>query len=171
MSDTNSLNTWLPEVMISSKNEPVFVPDLSKLTLPIVFDAWWASLNVGLKRPIAGNKSRPAASWRFYSHCGIEETGSPGIICIVCHQVLRHLSEYGTSSMSEHLQAKADIAKFNKSTVSEVSELTSAMVDETALGILKRHGSQGILIISSQRKITFTIQVSSILMELTDKTL
>jgi hypothetical protein len=73
--------------------------------------------------------------------------------------------------MSEHLQAKADIAEFNESTVSEVSELTSAMVDGAALGILKRHGSRGILIISSQRKITFTIQVSSILMELTDKTL
>jgi hypothetical protein len=55
--------------------------------------------------------------------------------------------------------------------VSEVTELTSSTVDETALAILKRQGSRGIPIVSSQRKIKLTIQVSSILTELTDKTL
>jgi len=39
--------------MISSKNERVFVRDLSDLTLQIIFDAWWASMNLGSKRPIA----------------------------------------------------------------------------------------------------------------------
>jgi hypothetical protein len=85
--------------MISSKNECVFIGDLSNLTLQIVFDAWWASMNVGSKWPIAWNNSRHAPWWRFYLHCGTEETGSPGIISIVCHQVLRHPSEHGTSSM------------------------------------------------------------------------
>jgi hypothetical protein len=171
MSDTKSLNTSLLEVMISSKNERVFIRDLSDLTLQIVFDAWWASMNVSSKQPIVWNNSRYAPSWRFYLHCGIEKTGSPGIICIICHQVLRHPSEHGTSSMGKHLLAKALIAKLNELTLSEVTELTSSTVDETALARLKRQGSRGIPIVSSQRKIKLSIQASSIPTELTDKTL
>jgi hypothetical protein len=171
MSDTKSLNTSLLEVMISSQNQLVFIRDVSDLTLQIAFDTRWTSMNVGSKRPIAWNHSRHAPSWRFYLHCGIEETGSPGIICIVCHQVLRHPSEPGTSSMGKHLLAKAHIAKLNELTMSEVTELTSSMVDETALAILRRQGSREIPIVSSQRKIKLIIQVSSILTELTDKTL
>jgi len=53
MSDTKSLNTLLLEVMISSKNEHVFIGDLSDLTLQMIFDAWWASMKEGSKRPIA----------------------------------------------------------------------------------------------------------------------
>jgi len=121
MSDTKSLNTSLLAVMISSKNEPVFIHDLSDLTLQIIFDAWWASMNEGSNRPIAWNNSRHAPSWRFYLHCGIEETGSPGIICIICHQVVRHPSEHVTSSMREHLLAKAHIAKLKELTESEVT--------------------------------------------------
>jgi hypothetical protein len=159
MSDPKSLNTSLLEVRISSKNERVFICDVSDLTLQFVFDAWWASMNVGAKRPMAWNNSRHAPSWRFSLHCGLEETGSPGIICIVCIQVLRHPSEHGTSSIGKHLLAKAHIAKLNELTVSEVTKLTSSMVDETALPILKRQGSRGIPIVSSQRKIKLTIQV------------
>jgi len=158
MLDRESLNTSLLEVMISSENECVLILNLSDLTLQIIFDAWWASMNVGSKRPIAWNASRHAPLWRFYLHCGIEQTGSPGIICIVCHQVLRHPSEHGTSSMGKHLLAKAHIAKLNELTESEVTELTSSTVDETALAILKRQGSRGITIVSLQRKIIFDIQ-------------
>jgi hypothetical protein len=158
MADSKSLNTTLLEVMISSKNERVFIRDLSDLTLQIIIDAWWASMNEGSKRPIAWNASRHAPSWRFYLHCGIEQTSSPRIICIVCHQVLRHPSEHGTSSMGKYLLAKAHIAKLNQLTDSEVAELTSTMVDETALAILKRQGSRGITIVSLQRKLRFNIQ-------------
>ena len=35
------------------KNECVYICDLSDLTLQIACDAWWASMNVGSKRPIA----------------------------------------------------------------------------------------------------------------------
>jgi len=42
MSDSQSLNTSLLEVMISSKNERVFSRGLSDLTLQIIFDALWA---------------------------------------------------------------------------------------------------------------------------------
>jgi len=115
-------------------------------------------MNVGLKRTIAWNASRHEPSWRFYLHCGIEECGSPGIICIVCHQVLRHPSEHGTSSMGKHLLAKAHIAKLNELTESEVTELTSSTVDETPLAILKKQGSRGITIVSMSRKIRFDIQ-------------
>jgi hypothetical protein len=157
--------------MISSKNERVVICDLSILILQMVFNGCWASMNVGSKRPIAWNPSRYAPAWQFYLHCGIEETGSPGIICIVCHHVLRHPSEHATSSMGKHLLAKAHIAKLNKLTVSEVTELTASTVNETSLAILKCQGSRGIPIVSSQRKIKSTIQVSSILTESTDKTL
>jgi hypothetical protein len=141
MPDTISFNTSLLEVMISSKNKRVFIRDLSDLTLQIIFDTWWASMNVGSKWPIAWNDSRHAPSWRFYLRCGIDESGSPGIICIVCHQVLCHLSEHGTSSMGKHLLATAHIAKLNELTESEVTELTSSTVNETALAVLKRQGS------------------------------
>jgi len=49
MLDTQSSNTSLLEVMISSKNERVFIRDLSDLTLQISLDAWWTSINVGSK--------------------------------------------------------------------------------------------------------------------------
>jgi len=158
MSDSKSLNTSLLEVMISSKSELVSIRDLSDLILQIILDGWWDSMNEGSKRPIAWNNSRHVPSWRFYSQCGIEVTGSPGIICIVCHQVFRHPSEYGTSPMGKHLLAKAHIAKLNESTETKVTELTSTTVDETALAILKRQGSWGIIIVRMQRKIRFDIQ-------------
>jgi hypothetical protein len=124
--------------MISSKNTRVFIRDLSDLTFHIIFDAWWASMNIGSKRPIVWSDSRHAPLWWYYLHWGIEEKGSTGIIGIVCHQVLRHPSDHGTSSMGKHLLVKAHIAKLNQLIVSEVTELTSSMVDETALAILPR---------------------------------
>jgi len=157
MSDGKSLNTSSVEVIISSKCERFFIRDVSDLTLQIIFDASWASMNVSLKQPIASNNSRHAASQWFHFHCGIEETGSTGIIRIVCHQVLRHPSEHGTSSMGKHLLAKVHIAKLNELTESEVTVLTSLTVDETALAILKRQGSRGIPIISVLRNMLFDI--------------
>jgi len=95
-------------------------------------------MNEGSKRLIAWNNPTHAPSWQFNLHCGIEETGSPGIICIICHQVLRHPSEHGTSSMGQHLLENAHIANVNKFTKSELTEVTSSTVDETAMAILKR---------------------------------
>jgi len=145
--------------MISSKNELLFIRDLSDLPLQIIFDAWWASMNIGSKRPIAWNTARHATLWRFYLHCGMAENGSPGIICIVCHQVLCHPSEHGTSSMGKHLLANAHIAKLNELTESEVTDLTGSTVDETALAILRRQGSRGISIVSLLSQVIFDIQV------------
>jgi hypothetical protein len=90
-----------------SENKPVFISELSEHTVKIIFDAGWASMNVASQRPIGLHHSRPAFWGRFYLHCGIEETGSPGNICNVCHQVLCHPSEAGTSSMRKHLLEKA----------------------------------------------------------------
>jgi hypothetical protein len=87
----------------------------------------------------------------------MEETGSPGIICIVCHQVLLYPSEHGTSSMGKHLLTKAHIAKLNELSELEVTKLTSSTVDKTALAILRRQGSRGITIVSSQSKFIFHI--------------
>jgi len=161
MSDWKSLASSLLEVMISSRDGCVFIRDLSDLTLQIVFDAWWASMNAASMRLIAWTNSRHAPSWRFYLQCKIEEISSPGIRCIVCHQVLCHPSEHGNSSIGKHLLVKAHIAKSTELTESEVTELTSSMVDETALVILKRQGSQGITIICSQSQIIFDIQVDT----------
>ena len=112
--------------------------------------------------------SRHAPSWCFYLHCGIEVTGSPGIIGIICHQVLPPPSEHETSSMGKYLLAKAHIATLNELKVSEVSELTSTTVDETALAILKRQGSCGITIVRSQKKFMFDSLVLLILTLLTN---
>jgi len=158
MSDSKSPNTSLLEVTISSKNEHLFIHDFSDHTLQIIFDAWWASMNVCSKRPTAWNHSSHAPSWRFYLHCGIEESSSPGIIFIICHHVLRHPSEHGTSSMGKHLLAKAHIAKLKELTESEDTELTSSTVDETVLAILKRQGNRGTTIVCSWSQIMFAIQ-------------
>jgi len=160
MSDLQSLNSSLLKVIISSKNEPVFICDLRDFPLQIIIDALWTSMNRGSKQPITLNNSRHAPLWWFYLHCGIEETGSPGIICIIYHQVLRHRSNHATSSFRTHLLANAHIAMLNDITESVVTELTSSTVDETALTILKRQRSWGIIIVSSQRKIIFDIQVN-----------
>ena len=155
MSDSQFINTSFQLVMISSKNELLIIRDLSDVTLPIIFDAGWASMNVGSKHPIAWNNSGHMASWRFYLHCRIEQIGSPVIIWIMCHQVLCHPSEHGISSMEKHLLAKAHLAKLNKLTESEVSELTKITVVETALAILLRQGSWWITIVNPQRKFIF----------------
>jgi len=157
MSDSKSLTTPLVEVLISSKSECVFIRDSSDLTLPIIFHAWWASMNEGSKHPIPWNNSTHACSGRFYLHCQIAETGSHGIICMVCHQVHRHPSEHGTSSMGKHLLAKAHVLKLSELTESEVTELTSSTIEWTAFAILMRQRSQGITIVSSQRKFIFDI--------------
>jgi hypothetical protein len=46
MSDSNSFNTSLREVMISSKNVGGIIPDLSDFTVQIIFNAWWVSMNI-----------------------------------------------------------------------------------------------------------------------------
>jgi len=157
MSNAKSLNTSLLEVTISSQEERVIIGDLGHLTFQLIFDAWWDSMNSGSKRSIASHNSGEAPSWWLYLHCGFEETGSPGIICIYCHQVLHHPSEHGTSSVGKHLLTKAHIAKWNGLTVSEVSESTRTTVDETALAILMRQGGWGITIVRLQRNIIFRI--------------
>jgi hypothetical protein len=60
--------------------------------------------------------------------------------------------------MGIHLLAKANIAKLNEFTESEVTELTRSTVHESALAILKRQGSRGITIGSLQRKSIFDTQ-------------
>jgi hypothetical protein len=53
---------------------------------------------------------------------------------------------------------KAYIAKLNELTESELTELSSSMVDESALAMWKKQGSWGIRIVSLQRKIIVDIQ-------------
>jgi len=143
MSDSQSINTSLLEVKISSKNESVCIRHLSNLTLPTIFHAWWASMNIGSKRRIAWSNSGHAPLWHFYLHRRIEETGIPAIITIIYHQVLRNPSENGTGFRRKYLLAKAHIGKLHKLTESEVSKLTNSTFDETALAILKRKGGRG----------------------------
>jgi hypothetical protein len=97
MSDTKCPNTLLLEVMISSKYERVFFRNFSAHTVQIIFDHWWASMNEGYLPLIAWNNSRHVPSCRFDLNYGIEETGSPGNISIICHRVPRHSSDHGTS--------------------------------------------------------------------------
>ena len=73
--------------------------------------------------------------------------------------------------MRKHLLGIAHIAKLKKLTVSKVTQLTSATVDETTLATCKRQGSRGIPIVSLQRTFKWNVEVLSLLTELTDKTL
>jgi len=125
MSDSNTWNTAFLEIMISSENERVFNHDFSHHTVHIIIDAWWASIKVGSNHPIGSNNSQHASSWQFYWHCWIEEAGCHEILYTICHQVRHNPSGQWTSSMRKHLGAEAHIAKLNKLTESEVTELTS----------------------------------------------
>jgi hypothetical protein len=53
--------------------------------------------------------------------------------------------------MGKHLLVNMQVAKSNELTVSEVTELTSLTVDETALALLNRQGSRGIPIVILHR--------------------
>jgi hypothetical protein len=70
--------------------------------------------------------------------------------------------------MGEHLMATAHIPKLNELTESDVSELTSTTVDETAKAILKRQGSRRITIVRSQQKFIFDSLILLVLTQLTD---
>jgi len=157
MSDWRSLSVLLLQVKILSNNACDFICVLSDYTSHIGFDAWRGSMNICSKASIAWNNSRHPSSWQSNLHCAIKETGSPGIVCIGCHQVLRHPSECGTSSMGKHSLAKCHIAKLNTSTQSEVSHLTGSKIKETAIAILKMPESWGITVVSSLRKSIFDI--------------
>jgi hypothetical protein len=159
MSDSEFLNSSLLDIIIPSKKNHIFIRNLCDVTLKIIFNAWWRSMNVGSRCPISSNYSRHAPSWGLNLDHGIEETGIPGIICIVCYQVLDHPSEYGTSSMGKHLLGNAHIAKLNEFSEAEVTELPSPMDNTTALASLKKQGSQEITVLSSQRKILFDIRL------------
>jgi hypothetical protein len=114
-------------------------------------------MNADLKLSIAWNSSTHAPSWQFYLDCGWEESGSPGNKCIVCHQVLRHPSQHGSSSMGKHLLAKSHITKLNELTETKVSELAKSTVNKTTLAIVKQQPSQGITIVRSQFTLLFNI--------------
>jgi len=73
--------------------------------------------------------------------------------------------------VGKHLLAKVYIAMLNRLTDLEVTELTTSTVNETALAIMKRYGSGGITIVTSQRKFIIDIEILSILTDLTDETL
>jgi len=83
----------------------------------------------------------------------------------------RYPSEHGTSLMGKHFLAKADSAKLNELTKSEITELTSTTLDATALAILNRQGSRGITIVSSQRKSILVSVILSIVIQLIDTVL
>jgi hypothetical protein len=159
MSDSNCFTTSSLEGLISPTSVCVFIHYLRDLTLHIIFDTWWASINVGSRWPVEWNNSRHAPSWWFHLHCGIEETSSLDIRWIIGHQVLRHSSEHGTRSMGKHLFAKAHLAMLHKVTAWEVAKLTNSKGNETALAILTWQGSLGITIVSSQSQIIFDVWV------------
>jgi len=157
MSDSKSSNTGLLEFMIFSNNECARMCNLSNISLQIVFDIWWASIHVASKSPIAWNNSTHAPVWVYYSLCGIEKTGSTGIVGIICHQVLRHPSHNGTSLLHKHFLGKSHIITLHKSVESEVTEINSSTVDLAAMDILRKQGSWIITTVSLQIKIIFHI--------------
>jgi hypothetical protein len=98
----------------------------------------------------------------------MQETESPGIICIVCHQVIWHVSGHGTSSIGKHLLVSVHIGKLNELRESELSKFTNTTIDDTALAIVKRQGSHGISFVRSQNKRICNTLCIFILTSLTD---
>jgi len=161
MSHSTSLNTALFEVIISSRHDFVIMCGLCDLKLQIIVEAVWDVTNVGSKWRIYSANFAHTPSCRLYLHCGIDDTGSPGIICIVWDQVPRHPWEHATSSLGKLLVAQAHIANINELTVSEITQLTCWTVDEPALPILIRQASGWITIVGSQKKIIYVIWLDS----------
>ena len=110
-------------------------------------------MNVETKTTILWSGSRHTAARQFYKHCTKTENGCPGVICIICHTVLVHPSENRTSTMAKHLQSKTPKVELNKLTESNVSLLTGTAGDEQALAVLKKKGSQGVMVASSFHQI------------------
>ena len=137
--------------MFSARQERVFVRDLTDLKLQEAFDNWWSAMNVETPKPIKWSGSRSSSSWRFFRHCAIEENGIPGIICIVCQQVLSHPSTVGTSSMGKHLLSKGHRAKLDELTESNVAELPKEAGEAEVLAALKKQGSQGLMVVCVQQ--------------------
>ena len=108
---------------------------------------------VETKTTIVWSGFQHAAAWRFYKYCTKTDNGCPCVICIVCHTVLVHPSENGTSTMVKHLQSKIHKAELNKLTESDVSLLAGTAGDKQALAVLKKKGSQGVMVASSSHQI------------------
>lgn len=159
MSDSKYLNTTLIEVTISSNDYCVCIRDLSDVTLQIILDVWWASVRVNSTCSIACDNSQCARACWFHLHWAIEKTAIPGIMGIVRHHILLHLSESGTNSMGKHLLTEPHIAQWNKSIVTKVTELTTSTATEIAVAILMKQRRPGITSVSLDRKIIFNIYI------------
>jgi len=72
----------------------------------------WACRPLNTER-LAGVLSKTG---QCYLHSRLEETGSPDIIRIICHPILRHTSGHGTSSFGNYLQARVHIIELNELT-------------------------------------------------------
>jgi hypothetical protein len=71
-------------------------------------------MNVDSKLSIASNNYPYGSWWRSYMHSSVQKPGNPGIICIVCLQVISHPSEDDPSFMVNQLLANSHIGKSNK---------------------------------------------------------
>jgi len=113
LSDTTTWNTMLPESMMSSQFEPLFVHNLSNLKLQNSSNRWWDSIDICWKRSISWNQSRYASGSWYHLDCIIRNTGSPDVIFMIYRQLVRHPSEHGAWSMKKDLQWNMDITKWN----------------------------------------------------------
>lgn len=165
MLHSKSANTSLPQVMMTSRNQGIFVRDLSDVTFQIISYDWLAFMNVSLKRSRTWDSPGHEPDWRFNLHCQIRETRNTSYICTVWHELLRPPSAHQTGSMGQHSPAKALIAKWKEFSDSQVSEFTASTDDDTAFPRLKRQGSRGIGLVRSQLKFIFDISILFILTE------
>lgn len=148
VADSQSLNKSFLEILIPSTKELVIIRDLSDIDFQLTCGTLWASIYVGSKCLTDSDNFRFVPLRGFYVHIRLQETASPGIICIGCDQCLRYWSEHGTSPIGIHSLTKVQIEMLNESTESEVSELASSTVEDTVLAILQRQSGRGITIVS-----------------------
>lgn len=143
------MDTTFLEVLHAAGDQLVYIRDPTDKTLQTIFDTWWTEKKATTKKPITWNGRKSASAWRFYKQCATVEEGRPFIVCIVCHQLIVHPAETGTSAMAKHLLRKEHVNKLNELTEMERDELSSTAVDEQALDVLKKKGSLGVVVASS----------------------
>jgi hypothetical protein len=131
-----------------TRDVEVYIYPENSINGQLVFKEWLASCHPAQKASFSGKKH--VQSWVFYQQCAALENGKPGILCLVCGVLLSHPTINGTASMNKHVKSKAHVAKVDAMTADDPASVVSLSADKHALAVLKKKGSNGVLIVSSK---------------------
>jgi hypothetical protein len=131
----------------------VYIYPESSINGQLVFKEWLTTCHSIQKASFSGKKH--VQSWSFYQQCAALDNGKAGILCLVCGVLLSHPTINGTASMNKHVKSKAHMAKINAMAADDPASVVSLSADKHALAVLKKKGSDGVLIVSSNLTLHF----------------